>query len=137
VTRLHVVSYYHHVIVSTFVTKISSISTENLPQGTTPCLFTTDVAENLPQGTTHFLFTTDVENLPQGMTSFLLTTVVYAAVACLRILWNRLFSATSFKRLHFSPLYSLRYYIRKNNIVIYFYKLKKNTFTESVIFIIH
>ena len=77
-TRLHDVSYYHHVIVSMFVTKISSISTENLPQGTTPCLFTTDVAENLLQGRTHILFTAYFENLPQGMTPFLLTTGVYA-----------------------------------------------------------
>jgi len=105
VTSLHEVSYYHHVIVLMFVTKISSISTENLPQGTTPCLFTTDV-----------------ENLPQGMTPFLLTTGVYAAVACLRMLWNRLRSATSFKRLHFSPFYSLRYYNRKSNNIIHFCK---------------
>jgi len=71
-----------------FVPKIPSIYTENLPQGMIHFLFTTDV-ENLPQGMTPFLFTTDVENLPQGMTPFLLTTDVYAAVACLRILWNR------------------------------------------------
>jgi hypothetical protein len=88
--RLHEVSYYHHVIVLMFVPKISSISTENLPQGTTPCLLKTDVAENLPQGMIPFLFTTVIaENLPQGMTSFLLTTGVYAAVACLKMLWSR------------------------------------------------
>jgi len=71
--RLHEVSYYyHHVIVLMFVPKISSISTENLPQGTTPFLFKTGVAENLPQ----------------GMTPFLPTTGVYAAFTCLKMLWN-------------------------------------------------
>jgi len=95
-----------------FVPKISSISTENLP----------DVAENLPQGMTPFLFTTDVENLPQEMTLLLLTTGGYAAVACLKMLWNRQCPVASFRRLNFSPLYSLRYDIRKNNIIIHFYK---------------
>jgi hypothetical protein len=72
VNRLHEVSYYHHVIVLMLVPKISSISTENLPQGTTPCLFKADVAENLPQ----------------GMTPFLPTAGVYAAFTCLKMLWN-------------------------------------------------
>jgi hypothetical protein len=71
--RLHEVSYYHHVNVLMFVLKISSISTENLPQGTTSPLFKTDVAENLPQ----------------GMTPFLLTTGMYASVACLKMQLNR------------------------------------------------
>ena len=54
-TSLREVSYYHHVIILMFV-RISSISTENLPQGEASCVFKTDVAENLPQGMTPFLF---------------------------------------------------------------------------------
>lgn len=69
-TRFHEVNNYNHDIVLLFVPKISIISTEKLPQGMTPCLFTTNVTENLPQ----------------GITPFLLPTGVDAALACLKML---------------------------------------------------
>jgi hypothetical protein len=48
--RLREVIYYHRVIALIFVPKISSVSTDNLPQGVTPCLFKSDVTENFASG---------------------------------------------------------------------------------------